>query len=381
MSSVGVYIKAGSRQDTLETSGTANLLAKMLTKGSQGVTKSQFAEEIENMGGSVSTSIDREITNVNVTCFKGDLGRALNLLGDAVANPNLDPAELELTKQEQADENDTMNKDQETSLLESCHFNSFRDHMLGQPIRGDRDNLQNLSVDDLRSFKAANYTGENMVVVGTGAIDHEAFVNQVAEMLGGITSSSGSQENSNKCVYTPSLLMMRDDEMYNANVGVFYDAPGVKDEDYYSFLLLKHMIGNYDIALHAAHLNNMSKQYNATHNLLGDLVDVTKQSCHYFAYSDCGLWGSYLFGNEVFVRQMNWVGLAAPTFYSDFVSEVEVVRARNNLWNGLMKQANAQEANVEIGRQMIQVGRRVTRSEIAKRVSNMDAHYMRGLCY
>lgn len=175
--SVGVYINAGSRQDTLETSGTANLLAKMLTKGSQGVTKTQFAEEIENMGGSVSQDIDREITNLNVTCFKGDLARALNLLGDAVANPNIDPAELELVKQQQMEEFDMMNSEQEKSLLESCHFNSFRDHMLGQPIRGDRDNLQNLTVDDLSSFKAANYTGENMVVVGTGAIDHDAFVN------------------------------------------------------------------------------------------------------------------------------------------------------------------------------------------------------------
>lgn len=176
-------------------------------------------------------------------------------------------------------------------------------------------------------------------------------------------------------------MFMRDDEMYNANVGVFYDAPGVKHEDYYSFLLLKHMIGNYDISYHAAHLNSMNKQYNATHNLLGDLVDVTKQNCHYFAYSDCGLWGSYLFGNEVFVRQMNWVGLAAPTFYSDFVSEVEVVRARNDLWNDLMKENSPQEANVEIGRQILQVGRRVTRSEIAKRMSHMDAHFIRGLCY
>ena len=39
--------------------------------------------------------------------------------------------------------------------------------------------------------------------------------------------------------------MIRDDEMVNANVGVFYDAPGVSHPDYYSFLLLKHIIGSY----------------------------------------------------------------------------------------------------------------------------------------
>lgn len=175
--------------------------------------------------------------------------------------------------------------------------------------------------------------------------------------------------------------MMRDDEMYNANVGVFFDAPSVNHEDYYSFQLLKHMIGDYDIQKHAEHLNDCQKQYNATHALLADLPDVTRQVCRYYAYSDCAIFGSYLFGNEVFVRQMNWSGMAAPVFYSDFVAEVEVVRARNNLWNSLMRESSPAEQNAEIGRQILQTGRRVTRSEIAKRVSHLDAPYIRQLAY
>jgi len=100
--SVGVYIKAGSRQDTLETTGTANLLTKMLLRGSQGATKSQLAEEIEGMGARITSETDREITNLQITCMKGDVGRALSMLGDAVNNPTLDAAELEIAKQEQA---------------------------------------------------------------------------------------------------------------------------------------------------------------------------------------------------------------------------------------------------------------------------------------
>jgi processing peptidase subunit beta len=96
--------------------------------------------------------------------------------------------------------------------------------------------------------------------------------------------------------------MIRDDEMYNSNVGVFYDAPSVKHPDYYAFLLMKHVVGNYRIDKNAEHLNDVKKQYNSTHSMLGDLVDVTRQDCHYFAYSDCGIWGSTFFGNEVFTR-------------------------------------------------------------------------------
>ena len=60
--------------------------------------------------------------------------------------------------------------------------------------------------------------------------------------------------NSEKPIYTPSILMMRDDEMINSNVGIFYDAPGAKDEDYYAFLVLKNMFGSYRIDQNAEHM-------------------------------------------------------------------------------------------------------------------------------
>jgi processing peptidase subunit beta len=263
--SVGVYIGAGSRQDTLETSGTSNMVTKMLLRGSQNNSKSQIAEEIESMGARIESDSSREMTHLNVTCFKNDVSRAVSLLGDAISNASFDAAELEIAKQEMAQAHEVSNRDQQEVLLEAAHFNAFRDHMLGQPKRGDADNLQNISVDMLNQYRSANFTGENMVVVGTGGIDHDALVDMVKEGFGGVQQTSSIASSDEKCVYTPSLLMMRDDEMYNCNVGVFYDAPSVNHEDYYSFQLMKHMIGNYDIQKNAEHLNDVSKQYNATH--------------------------------------------------------------------------------------------------------------------
>jgi processing peptidase subunit beta len=144
--------------------------------------------------------------------------------------------------------------------MEAVHFNSFRDHMMGQPIAGDADNVQNLTADILNAYRSANYTGEKMVIVGTGSVEHDAFVDLVGSAFGSIQQSSGAdQVNNEKCVYTPSLLMMRDDEMYNSNVGVFFDAPHTTHEDYYAFQVMKHVIGEFDIQKNAEHLNDMQK--------------------------------------------------------------------------------------------------------------------------
>jgi len=330
------------------------------------------------MGGRFCGNTGREQSHISLTVFKGDVRRAINILGDAVSNATIDAAEFEIQKQSMAQDHANNHNEYEYTTLENAHYNSFRDHMMGQPIRGDADNLSSLTVNDLHNYKAANYYGDNMVVVGTGNVNHDEFAAEVNNAFKNVNKTATDKAaNSDKCVYVPALLMIRDDEMYNSNIGVFYDAPSIKHQDYYSFLLLKHMFGSYRIDKNAEHLNDVKKQYNSMHALLGDLPDVTMANSHYFAYSDCGIFGNYFFGNEVFTRQMNYCGVCLPTIYSHYLSDVEVVRGRMHLYNSLLDNS---DKNGEIGSQILSVGRRINRSEIAARVSQLDAYHIKHLC-
>lgn len=60
--------------------------------------------------------------------------------------------------------------------MENVHFNAFRDHMMGQPVRGDRDNLRNLTLDQVREFHRNNYYGDNVVLAVVGDVDHQQIV-------------------------------------------------------------------------------------------------------------------------------------------------------------------------------------------------------------
>jgi len=379
---VGVYVGAGSRNDTLATTGASHVLRQLLTRGSQGYSRQQVNDEVMSLGARLHGESGREQSSLGMTVFKDDISRAVAVLGDAVSNASLDPAELEILKQEVAADHDNSHNDLQYTTLENAHFNSFRDHMLGQPIKGEAEQLGNLSVDDLRQFQAANYFGDNMVIVGSGDINHEQFVDMVNNAFQSVSKqATGVQANSEKAIYTPSMLFIRDDEMYNSNVAVFYDAPHAKHEDFYAFLLFKHMFGSYRIDKHAEHLNDVKKQYNSMHALLGDLPDVTMAESHYFPYSDCGIFGNYFFGNEVFTRQMNYCGVCLPTIYGHYLNDVEVVRGRNHLWNSLLNIESNQAINKEVGSQLLSVGRRVHRSEVAARVSHFDAYHMKHLAY
>ena len=65
------------------------------------------------------------------------------------------------------------------TTLENAHFNMFREHMMGQPIKGDKDMLHEITVDDLRGNYNSNYYGDNLVFVATGNVNHEQVVDAV----------------------------------------------------------------------------------------------------------------------------------------------------------------------------------------------------------
>jgi len=378
---IGVYVGAGSRHEDLQTTGTSYLLQKMILRGTTNKSKTEIAEAIENHGARYSAKSDREWTSYNLQVLKGDCGAAVALLGDMLCNSALNSAELELVKDEVSMEHEDNHNRYIETTLENAHFNSYREHMMGQPIKGDRDLTSTLGVDHLRDYHTANYFGDNVVVVATGDVSHDQVVDAVNKAFSTLPkSTSVPQKNTEKAVYGPALMFIRDDEMINSNVGVFYDAPGRKHEDYFAFKMLKSMFGTYRIDENAEHLNDVHKQYNSMHALLGDLVDVTRADSHYFAYSDSGLFGNYFYGNEVFTRQMNYCGVCLPTIYSHYLNDVECIRGRNHLYNELLTTESPESVNTEIGTNMLQLGRRLPRSEVAKRVAHIDNYHIKQLC-
>ena len=44
--------------------------------------------------------------------------------------------------------------------------------MIGLPILGEMDNIKKITRDMVVDFQTTNYFGENIVIVGTGKIDH-----------------------------------------------------------------------------------------------------------------------------------------------------------------------------------------------------------------
>lgn len=107
---------------------------------------------------------------------------------------------------------------------------------------------------------------------------------------------------------------MRDDEITNMSAGISWKAPGWTHPDWLGMNFLKYIIGEYRVDKYTgAHLNSSQLQYNNMHSALGDYPDIIWQEPFYHAYSDVGLWGNFMIGNEMHNYQLLLLGQAVIT--------------------------------------------------------------------
>ena len=100
--------------------------------------------------------------------------------------------------------------------------------------------------------------------------------------------------------FNPGLLYVRDDHMQNQSLGVFYDAPSWKDPDFFAFLLLQRVFGNFTSGLYAEALQDLHYQQNLMHDFCIQIPDLEQYDAIFSPYSDCGIFGHYFNGNPLY---------------------------------------------------------------------------------
>lgn len=63
MASVTVLVKAGSRNETLETSGVSQYIKRMVLRGTATKTREQIENNLKNLGGNFHVNVSRETTS------------------------------------------------------------------------------------------------------------------------------------------------------------------------------------------------------------------------------------------------------------------------------------------------------------------------------
>ena len=378
LATVSIFLRAGSRYEDIATSGSARMLSHLFFRGSKGKSRAELERALEDLGAEPQLTYERELIGLSLRVAKEDVARAIDLLAEMIVDVNVEDSAIEAEKENVINASLDLCRDQWEQSVEGVFYTSFRDHIMGQPSRGNRDNVPSLNAVAINEHVEKTYAGKNFTVVATGAVNHEEVVAAAQKRLSKLPvapTREVAHVNVEKPLLTPSLMVLRDDEMANMNMCMSYYVPGYAHPDKFLIQYVQHILGDYNAHEHGhAHINAANRQYNFLHRILGEGPGVSLQHTEYFGFSDVGLFTTWIHGNDVWSKEMLHVAQYSLGRAATLLDQVEVFRARASLFNSLLQDRPSSGLNSLIAKDVQYIGRRVDRTELAYRYSNMCEH-------
>ncbi|KAH8554069.1 Metalloenzyme, LuxS/M16 peptidase-like protein [Umbelopsis sp. PMI_123] len=375
---VGVWIDAGSRAENEENNGAAHFLEHMAFKGTNIRSQRDLELQIENIGAHLNAYTSREQTVYFAKAFKSDVPQAVEILSDILQNSKLDYQAIERERDVILREQEEVNKQLEEVVFDHLHSVAFQDQPLGRTILGPKENIQSLTRDDLANYIKTNYSGDRMVLVGAGSVDHDHLVSLAEKNFGNLpcptSQSVGSKVVSQKPKFIGSDFRLRDDTMSQAHIAMAVEGVSWTSPDYFPILVLQSIMGNWDRTLGSTgHMASRLSSVIDKHQLANSYMSFNT------SYKDTGLWGIYLIsenktqqGDLIHLIQKEWARLATS------VTEREIERSKMQLKASLLLGLDGSTAIAEdIGRQMLTSSKRMSPQEVEAAVSSITVDDVR----
>ncbi len=174
--SIRMIVRAGAAQDPKAKMGVAMLTATLLDQGAGTRTAEQLADEIDFLGGVLSTGAGTDLSYVNTIVMKDDYDAGLALMADVVRRPTFLPAEIDRQRQQALSGLKVAAEDPDAIAGRVIDRLIFGFHPYGMPGSGTTESLSSLTRDDFVGFHRTYFVPNNAIVAVVGDITHEQAI-------------------------------------------------------------------------------------------------------------------------------------------------------------------------------------------------------------
>jgi predicted Zn-dependent peptidase len=239
---MGVWIKSGSRSEPAETIGISHFVEHMLFKGTHSRTAQAIAREMDSIGGNLDAFTGKETICFNVKSLAEHIPIALDVLSDLVLNPVFAPADIERERGVILEEI-KIDEDNPDVLVHELFTQSFwKNHPLGLPILGTAKSVRALTRDQLIAYHARCFHAGNIVFSAAGLLDHDQFVEAVAQKFS--TLAGGTTLHELPAPKPTPLIQLRNKKsLEQVQICLGVSAPSITDENRFAALILNTVLG------------------------------------------------------------------------------------------------------------------------------------------
>ncbi|XP_007557386.1 PREDICTED: cytochrome b-c1 complex subunit 2, mitochondrial-like [Poecilia mexicana] len=345
LSSVGLFVKAGSRHENSANLGVSHVLRLAANLTTKGASAFKICRSVEALGGSLSVTGTRENIIYSADCLRDDVGSLLDFLGKVTTAQEFRAWEVEeLTSRVKIDRALAQQCPQ-ICVIEKLHEAAYK-NALSNSLYCPDFMVGRVSSEQLHSFVKDNFTTGRMALVGVG-VNH-SVLKQVGEGL--LSTRSGAGAPVAKAAYRGGELRVQNrDDLVHALVVSEGGVTGTAEAN--AFTVLQRILGA------SPHVKRGSS---ITSKLSQGVAKATTQpfdaTAFNASYSDSGLFGVYTIAQANSAREVIRAAVAQVRGVAEGnVTEADIIRAKNQVEaeylmsiessEGLLEEIGAQALN------------------------------------
>jgi len=183
---MGAVFRSGLLAETAQTNGITRLMAKVLLKGTKTRTAEQIANEIEAVGGSISSDAGNNSLSVAVDVTKPDLKLGVELFADVLLNATMPEKAITREKEIQIAAIQLEEEQLTTVARNILRQALFTQHPYALRTNGSVESVQRLTQKDLLDFRDRYVVAKNGVIFVFGDVKASEVKELFEKALGGM---------------------------------------------------------------------------------------------------------------------------------------------------------------------------------------------------
>ncbi len=212
-----IRIDAGNERGDFAKPAIPDLTGALLEKGTANKTTAELEDAIKSLGSDVSITTSATGTYVRGSTLSRNFDKTIELVQEMLLEPRWDAEEFDLLKIRFANQIDQSAANPNSiSAREAAKLRYPEGHILSYAFYGPKDKLDAVTLDDLKTFYANNFTASGAKIRVVGDVSEsdvkEAFV----------PLASAWEQSERPAVDLGSMNSVETSEIY------FYDIPGAK---------------------------------------------------------------------------------------------------------------------------------------------------------
>ena len=182
-----LWYKVGSSYEYSGVTGISHILEHMMFKGTKNTRNGEFSAVIKNLGGNDNAFTGRDFTGYYQKVHKDFLETCLKYESDRMTNLILEEKDLMTEREVVKEERRLRTDDQPTSIA----FEKISSQLLGMqkygiPIIGTMDDINSISIDDLKNWYNKYYSPSNAILIIAGDFNTEKTKELISKYFGPI---------------------------------------------------------------------------------------------------------------------------------------------------------------------------------------------------